>query len=65
VEGDPVQVCTRGALAGIVTGVLLAVARISRRDGAAAVHRAVQPVLELDLNKPMANLPVTIFKFAP
>jgi hypothetical protein len=34
----------RGA-AGIVTGVLLAVARI-RRNRAAAVHRAEQPVLE-------------------
>ena len=34
------------------------------RNRAAAVHRAVEPVLSSDLNKPMANLPVTIFRFA-
>ena len=35
-----------------------------RRDRAAAVHRAQQPVLELNLNAPVASLPVVIFQFA-
>ena len=40
------RVAYRAARAGIITGVLLAVARIQRRDRAAAVHRAEQSVLE-------------------
>ena len=35
-----------------------------RRDRAAAVHRAQQPVLSTNLNAPMASLPVVIFQFA-
>ena len=40
------RVAYRAARAGMITGVLLAVARISRRDRAPAVHRAQQSVLE-------------------
>ena len=39
------QVLYRSALPGIMTGILLALARDQRRDRAAAVHRAQQPVL--------------------
>jgi phosphate transport system permease protein len=35
-----------------------------RRDRAAALHGAEQPVLDLRPDQPMASLPVTIFKFA-
>ena len=40
------HICYRAARAGMVTGVLLAVARDQRRNRAAAVHLAQQPVLE-------------------
>ena len=40
------KVAYRAARAGMITGVLLAVARISRRNRAAFVHRAQQSVLE-------------------
>ncbi len=39
------QVAYRAARAGIITGLLLAVARISRGDRATAFYRAQQPVL--------------------
>ena len=59
------SVAYRAARSGMLTGVLLAIARITRRDRAAAVHRAQQPVLEhRTSNAPMANLPVVIFQFA-
>ena len=54
----------RAAGTGVVTGILLALARISG-ETAPCCSRAVQPVLEPGfVNEPMANLPVTIFKFA-
>jgi hypothetical protein len=45
VEGDRLQSRYRAARGGIVTGVLLARGAHRRRDRAAAVHRARQPVL--------------------
>ena len=45
-DGHHARVAYRAARAGIVTGVLLAIARITRRDRAAALHRAQQPVLD-------------------
>ncbi len=36
----------KASVSGIMTGILLAIARIAGGNGAAAVHRAVQPVLE-------------------
>jgi phosphate transport system permease protein len=63
VEGH-LSITLKAARAGVVTGVLLALARVSGETGTAAVHRAVEPVLDLDLVEPMASLPVTIFKFA-
>jgi len=43
--------------------VLLAVARISGETGP-VIHRAQQPVLQLNMNAPMASLPAVIFQFA-
>ena len=62
VEGDHRH--AEGRAPGVITGILLAVARIAGETDAAAVHRAVQPVLDHVAVGPMASLPVTIFKFA-
>jgi len=56
-----VQVLYRAALPGILTGVLLGLARITGRDGAAAVHCAEQQFWSADLNGPTASVPVVIF----
>ena len=59
-----VTVTLKAARSGVITGILLALARHVGRDGAVAVHRAVQPVLDHVAVRPMASLPVTIFQFA-
>ena len=52
------------ARAGIITGVMLAVARVGGRDGAAAVHGVRQPLLAPGLDQPIAALPLQIFTYA-
>ncbi|MGA7675707.1 MAG: phosphate ABC transporter permease PstA [Rhizomicrobium sp.] len=54
----------RAARAGIVTGVLLAVARISGETAPLLFTALNNQFWSTDLNKPMANLPVVIFQFA-
>jgi len=58
------RVTIRSAKAGIVTGILLAVARISGETAPLLFTALSNQFWSLDLNQPMANLPVTIFKFA-
>ena len=58
------RVTVRSAKAGIVTGVLLAVARISGETAPLLFTALSNQFWSLNLNEPMANLPVTIFKFA-
>jgi phosphate transport system permease protein len=58
------RVTIRSAKAGILTGVLLAVARISGETAPLLFTSLSNQFWSLDLNEPMANLPVTIFKFA-
>ena len=58
------RVTVPSAKAGIVTGVLLAVARISGETAPLLFTALSNQFWSLDLNEPMANLPVTIFKFA-
>lgn len=58
------NVTVRSAKAGIVTGVLLAVARISGETAPLLFTALSNQFWSLDLREPMANLPVTIFKFA-
>ncbi|MCL2655820.1 MAG: phosphate ABC transporter permease PstA [Betaproteobacteria bacterium] len=58
------MVTVRAARAGIMTGVLLAVARIAGETAPLLFTALSNQFWSLDLNKPMANLPVTIFKFA-
>jgi phosphate transport system permease protein len=57
-------VTARAARAGIVTGVLLAVARIAGETAPLLFTALSNQFWTLDLREPMANLPVTIFKFA-
>jgi phosphate transport system permease protein len=57
-------VTARAARAGIVTGVLLAVARISGETAPLLFTALSNQFWSVDLGAPMANLPVTIFKFA-
>ncbi|MGC9953876.1 MAG: phosphate ABC transporter permease PstA [Rhizomicrobium sp.] len=54
----------RAARAGIVTGVLLAIARISGETAPLLFTALNNQFWSTDLDKPMANLPVVIFQFA-
>ena len=57
-------VTLQASKAGIMTGILLAVARIAGETAPLLFTALSNQFWSLDLNKPMANLPVTIFKFA-
>jgi phosphate transport system permease protein len=54
----------RAAKAGIVTGILLAVARISGETAPLLFTALNNQFWSLNMNQPMANLPVVIFQFA-
>lgn len=54
----------RAALSGIITGVLLAVARISGETAPLLFTALNNQFWSTDLNGPIANLPVVIFQFA-
>lgn len=54
----------RAARAGIVTGVLLAVARISGETAPLLFTALNNQFWSADMTRPMANLPVVIFQFA-
>ncbi len=58
------KVTLRASLAGIVTGVLLAVARVAGETAPLLFTSLSNQFWTLDLNKPMATLPVIIFNFA-
>jgi phosphate transport system permease protein len=57
-------VTLRAARAGVVTGILLAVARISGETAPLLFTALNNQFWSSDLNAPMANLPVVIFQFA-
>jgi phosphate transport system permease protein len=57
-------VAYRAALSGLITGVLLAVARISGETAPLLFTALNNQFWSSDLNAPMASLPVTIFQFA-
>mgnify|MGYP003348232132 CR=1 FL=1 len=59
-----VFVSYRAARAGIITGVLLAVARISGETAPLLFTALNNQFMSFDMNAPMANLPVVIFQFA-
>jgi len=54
----------RAARAGIVTGVLLAIARITGETAPLLFTALNNQFWSADMDKPMANLPVVIFQFA-
>src|SRR6201982_3089055 len=58
------KVCYRAAKAGMITGVLLAVARISGETAPLLFTALNNQFFSIDLNKPMASLPAVIFQFA-
>jgi phosphate transport system permease protein len=57
-------VTLRAARSGVVTGLLLAVARISGETAPLLFTALNNQFFSADMNKPMANLPVVIFQFA-
>jgi len=58
------RIAYRAARAGIVTGILLAVARISGETAPLLFTALNNQFWSLDLNAPMASLPAVIFQFA-
>jgi len=58
------RICYRAARAGMVTGVLLAVARISGETAPLLFTSLNNQFWSTNLNAPIASLPVVIFQFA-
>lgn len=58
------QITLKASLAGVTTGILLAVARISGETAPLLFTVLSNQFWSVNLNAPMATLPVTIFKFA-
>ncbi len=58
------RITLRAARAGVVTGVLLALARVSGETAPLLFTALNNQFWTADLSEPMASLPVTIFKFA-
>jgi len=54
----------KASVAGIVTGVLLAIARIAGETAPLLFTALSNQFFSWNMNQPMANLPVTIFQFA-
>lgn len=58
------SIVLRASLAGVLTGILLAVARISGETAPLLFTALSNQYWSLDLDGPMTSLPVVIFKFA-
>ena len=58
------RICYRAARAGMVTGVLLAIARISGETAPLLFTSLNNQFWNVNLNAPTASLPVVIFLFA-
>ena len=58
------HVCYRAARAGMLTGVLLAIARISGETAPLLFTSLNNQFWRVDMNAPMASLPIVIFQFA-
>lgn len=57
-------ICYRAARSGIVTGVLLAIARISGETAPLLFTALNNQFMSFNMNAPIANLPVVIFQYA-
>ena len=58
------QITLRASRAGVITGILLAIARISGETAPLLFTALNNQFWSLDMNQPLANLPVVIFQFA-
>lgn len=58
------KVTLKASTAGVITGILLAVARIAGETAPLLFTALSNQFWSLNLNQPIANLPVTIYKFA-
>ncbi|BAN23681.1 phosphate ABC transporter permease PstA [Caballeronia insecticola] len=58
------SITLKASIGGIVTGVLLAVARIAGETAPLLFTALSNQFFSWDMNQPVANLPVTIYKFA-
>jgi phosphate transport system permease protein len=58
------SVVLRAAKSGVMSGLLLALARVSGETAPLLFTALNNQFFSLDMNKPMANLPVVIFQFA-
>lgn len=58
------KITLRASVGGIITGVLLAVARIAGETAPLLFTALSNQFFSWDMSQPMANLPVTIYKFA-
>jgi phosphate transport system permease protein len=58
------SVTLRAAKSGVITGLLLAVARISGETAPLLFTALNNQFFSTDMSKPMANLPVVIYQFA-
>lgn len=58
------SITLKASVGGIVTGVLLAVARIAGETAPLLFTALSNQFFSMDMNQPVANLPVTIYKFA-
>ncbi len=59
-----VLVCWKSAMSGIITGILLAVARVAGETAPLLFTSLGNNAWSTDLTKPMSSLPVTIYSFA-
>uniref|UniRef100_UPI00333E9D45 phosphate ABC transporter permease PstA n=1 Tax=Castellaniella defragrans TaxID=75697 RepID=UPI00333E9D45 len=59
-----VFICYRAARSGIITGVLLAVARIAGETAPLLFTALNNQFMSMNMNAPIANLPVVIFQYA-
>jgi len=58
------MIAYKAARNGIITGILLAIARVSGETAPLLFTAFNNQFWSTDLNAPIANLPVTIFQFA-
>lgn len=58
------DVCLRAVKGGVTTGILLAIARITGETAPLLFTALNNQFFSVNLDEPMANLPVTIFNFA-
>ncbi len=58
------NICYRAAQSGIITGILLAIARISGETAPLLFTALNNQFMSLNMNAPIANLPVVIFQYA-